>query len=210
MCKSVLWTLLLLVLVLPWSCAMILAWVYTEAFEAEPQDPTQPKVGWIVAIVQTSSGLLYSTYILLLVLLIGMVGRKSMCSFCCLVAGIPVFVVAPLVVGGAILSTSLSSSGGGGEESGSVKARDVGVAAGVCCLLSTAVCIFLLCWAIICGSKGRARNHRYPIPLAYFPWIRDFEEIEKKDREERDIAEMYTADYPPPFSEYRKKEVLHP
>lgn len=189
----------------PWFVAMILAWVYTEEFEPDPEDPTQPKVGWIVAILQTVSGLIYLTYVLFLVAVIGMLGRRSMCSFCCLVAGVPVFVVAPLVVGGAILTTSLSLSSSDGEELPSDGVRDMGIAAGVCCLLSTSVCIFLLCWAMICGSRGRAKNHRYPIPLAYFPFLRDFEEIKKKDREERNISEMYTADYPPSFAEYKNE-----
>ena len=192
-------------LVLPWFVGVVLAWVYTEAFELDPEDPKQPKVGWIVAILQTSSGLVYLTYMPFLILVIGMAGRRSVCSFCCLVAGVPVFGVVPLVVGGAILATSLSqSTSDGGEESSSGVARDVGIAAGVCCLLSTSLCIILLCWAMICGSKGRAENHRYPIPLAYFPFLRDFEEIKTRDKKERDVSEMYTADYPPPFAEYRK------
>ena len=177
----------MLVLLAPWTVATILAWVYTEAFEEPPEDSS--KLGWIGAILQTVSLVVYLVYIPVMVLFVGIAGRRSLFSFCCLVMGIPVFAVAPLVAGGVILSTALVAE--------DTRVKEVGIAAAVCCVLSTVTCFLLLCWAIACGGKGRGKHHRYPIPLAYFPFLRDFEEVEREKQE--DDSDRYTADYPPPY-----------
>lgn len=200
--SCILWSIALAVVTVPWTAATLLSWIYTEAFEPEPQTPTEPKVGWVIAILQTTSVLLYFIYISFAILFIGMVGRRSMFSFCCLAAGIPIFAVVPLVAGGAILFTALSSKDG--ESSGT--AKGIGIAAGVTCLLSTVTCFFVLCWALICGSRGRAKEHRYPIPLAYFPFLRDFKDV-KRDREVAD-SERYTADYPPPRYNFAERKPI--
>lgn len=184
---------------IPWTAATILVWVYTEAFEA---DATEPKIGWVMAILHTASAAVYVAYIPLAILFIGLVGRRNMFSFCCVVAGLPVFAVVPMITGGALLFVSLSSSSEQeGDASGKGGTR-IGIAAGVACLLSTAACLFIVCWAMICGSRGRGKKHQYPIPLAYFPFLRDF----KATMNEQEVvdSERYTADYPPPrytFSE---------
>lgn len=186
-----LWSVVLLFLVAPWTVATILAWVYTEAFEEPPDDLSRPKLGWVSAILQTVSLVVYLLYVPLMVLFIGIAGRRSLLSFCCLVVGVPVFTVAPMVAGGTILYTVLVAEGKG--------AKEVGVAAAVCCIFSTMTCCFLLCWAIACGGRGRGKHHRYPIPLAYLPFLKDFKEVERE--KEVDDHDRYTNDYPKPLAD---------
>lgn len=199
MCKlsNILWSAILIVVMVPWVAATLLLWIYTELFEA---DANEPKVGWIMAILHTVSAPVYFAYIAIAILFIGLVGRRSMFSFCCVAAGLPVFAVVPLITGGAVLFTSLSPSDEQEEERGAgggATGERIGIAAGVACLLSTATCLFVVCWAMICGSRGRGKEHQYPSPLAYFPFLRDFRVV-KKEQEVAD-SERYTSDYPPPL-----------
>lgn len=192
-----------MVLVAPWFAATMLAWIYTEIFEAEPEDSSQPQIGWIVAILQSASALVYLVYIPFALLCIGIVGRRSIFSFCCLVAGILVFSVTPAVAGGIILFTALSAD----DDEGDALRKEVGIAAGVTCLLSTVCCCFVLCWAMLCGSKGPGKHHQYPTPLAYFPFLRDFKEV--RSERELDDSDKYTSDYPPPHHTFPERKPLN-
>lgn len=187
--------------------ATTLCWIYTEAFEEDPQpdDDVQIKTGWIVAILQSVSAVVYLVYIPLAVMFIGMVGRRSLFSFCCLVAGLPVFGVVPIVTGGVILSFSPSA---GDEENGGA-AETVGIVTGVFCMLSTVTCLFLLCWAMLCGSKGRGKENRFPIPLAYVPFLSDFKDVREREDAVSE-SERYTADYPPPRYAFPERKALSP
>ncbi len=202
MCKvsCLLWITAAVVLAVPWTVATILCWTYTEAFELDPKNDDQPKTGWIIAILQSVSAVAYLVYIPCAVLFIGLVGRRSHFSFCCLVAGIPVFGAVPMVTGSVILFISLSAA----DEDGG--ARVVGLVTGVSCILSTVTCLFLLCWAMFCGSRGRGKEHRYPIPLAYMPFLRDFRDVGR----EREVSEneRYTEDYPPPRYTFGERKTL--
>lgn len=199
-CKLVCVSVILALFAVPWIVATILTWIYTEAFEETPEDTAQPKFGWVSAILQTASVMVYLVYIISAIFFIGIAGRRSIFSFCCLVMGIPVFAVAPIVVGGIILYTALTAS----DDS----VKEVGIAASVCGFFSTITCCFVLCWAMLCGGKGRGRKHRYPIPLAYFPFLEDFKEVRKE--REVDDSEKYTSDYPPPRYTFADRKPLSP
>lgn len=200
------WCLFLLVLVLPWCVATILTWVYSEVFAATP-NPTnnQDENGsaestgtMVISIIQTCSMVGYILYIFFAMACIGFVGRRSLCSYCCLVVGIPTFTVIPVAAGSTLLVLALGSPS---EKQAGV---NIGVAAAVSCLLSTTLCIVITCWALICGSRGRGKNHRFPIPLAYLPFLRDF----KKDAVNVEVSdiERHTADYPPPLSSFNDRK----
>lgn len=173
----------------PWIMGTLLTWIYTEEFEGARDDTSQPEFGRVSAILQTLSAVVYLVYIISAIIFIGIAGTRGLFSFCCLVVGIPVFAVVPIVVGAFLLYTAFTASDGRGKE--------VGIGASIFCFSSTIMCCFVLCWAIICGRKGRGKNHRYPIPLAYFPFLKDFEEASSEEIE-MDDSEKYTSDYPPP------------
>ena len=201
MLACVSWTVLLVLLAVPWVAATLLAWVYAEVFHS-PNDPPQLTLEQIFATLQSVSGILYLLYIPAALLCVGLVGRRSTFSYCCLVLGLPVFVAVPAVAGVGILVVTLTNQ----QASVMTEAGRVGIASGVCCLLSTVTCFFLLVWSMACGSKGRGRRHQYPTPLAYFPVLRDCHEIER--REEVADSDRYTADYPPPRYTFPERKPL--
>ena len=102
----------------PWMAATLLLWLYTELFEA---DSNKPKIGWIMAIMHTVTAPVYIAYIFIAILFIGLMGRRSMFSFVCVAAGLPIFAVAPLITGGAVLFVSLSP---GDEQEGAAEGRE--------------------------------------------------------------------------------------
>lgn len=203
------WWLALLVLVLPWCVATLLVWIYSEAFatrfdstnnNSKERDNQLDSAGSrIVSIVQTCSALVYILYIFFAIVWIGVLGRGKLCSYCCLVVGVPTFAVIPVAACGTLLVTAVSST--------SKKKVDVdmGIAAAVSCLLSTVFCLVMTCWALMCGSRGRGKNHRYPIPLAYLPFLRDFKKDPVVERELNDV-DKYTTGYPPPLSSFHDRE----
>lgn len=197
-------------LVLPWTVATILCWVFTETLEEEPGsgDSVQIKPGWVVAILQSVSVFLYLAYITCAVMFIGMMGRRSVFSYCCLVAGVPVFAAVPLVSGGVLLFLSLMPADEEAENTAETVVK-TGLATAVLCVFSTVTCMFMLCWALICGSKGRGKRHRYPIPLAYLPYLKDFQEIQLKEDAGKE-ADRYTADYPPPRHTFGERKKFTP
>lgn len=151
-------------------------------------------------VVQTASALLYIIYISIAIPCIGVVSRQSVFSFCCLAAGIVVFGVVPAVTGACILVTILFS-GDSVPSSSNVETDIRGITTAVLCFLSTITCCCVLCMAILCGSKGRGKNSRYPTPLAYIPFLRDFVEV-REESGRRNNAGLYTSDYPPPCSDF--------
>ena len=195
------WCLALLILVLPWCVATMLTWISSEAFAvASPNSNNELDLtgSRIVSIAQTCSCLVYVLYIFFALTWIGFAGRRSLCSYCCLVVGIPTFATIPIAAGCTLLLSVLDSSR-------SQVGVDIGIAAAVSCLLSTLFCMVITCWALMCGSCGRGKNHQYPIPLAYLPFLRDF----TKDASEKEVrdSERYTADYPPPLSSFSDKKI---
>lgn len=211
------WIAVLAIVSSPWFVATIIAWIYYEVFP-EPiaatgsgQDVTiasaamtesqggngMPNAKWIIAIIQTCSGFIYVLYILFGILWVGCFGRASLCSFCCIALGIPIFGAIPAGVGIFLLVDALTRN----ATLDSI-GQYVGVATAVCCFLSTVFCIMVTLVALICGSKGRGRKHRFPIPLAYLPCLKEFEEYEDTDN---DDSNNYTSDYPPPLRTPREK-----
>ena len=191
-----------LILVLPWCVATILTWIYTEVFAvipssstgSEENNPLGSAGGKTISIIQTTSVVVYVFYIFLALTCIGFSGRKSIFSYCCLVVGVMVFTVIPVAAGSTLLVVALLSF-----SENPVGAR-VGIAAAVFCFLSTAICLVMTCWALMCGSRRRGKNHRYPIPLAYLPYVRDFEKI-RTEVEVRDVN-RHTEDYPSPLHSF--------
>ena len=209
MCKlsHILWSIGFIVAVAPWLTATVLLWVYTEVFEPEPQGEEEIKIGYVMACIQSASIVLYITYIPFAIMCIGLIGRRSLFSFCCLAFGLPVFIVVPLVVGVAVFIVSLQSPSNettGDEDEGTGKA--LGITAGIVCLFSTAACLVVLLWALVCGSRGRGKDHKYPIPLAYFPFLRDFKSTKSECKVED--SERYTEDYPPPRYTFKERKPI--
>ena len=181
-------TTIFLFLVVPWCLATLFAWIYAELVADAEGD--NAKIGRLMAIIQTFSIVIYIFFIPFSLFCIGYLGRRSMWSFLCLVVGMVVFSVVPILTGGFILVTSQTSDNG---DSG------FGLVTGIFCLLSTMACLSIVCCAILFGSKGRAKKHRFPIPLAYLPFLKDFWEIEERNpKKEIDDHNRYTGDYPPP------------
>lgn len=203
-----LWSIAVAVSVAPWIAATLLLWVYVEVFEQEPADDTNKlKISWVMAILHTVSPLVYLTYILSAIVSIGLAGRRNLFSFCCLATGIPVFTLVPTITGVALLYVALSSGDklqdGAAEE---MMSKGFGIATGVACLLSTVMCLYVVCLAIMCGSKGRGKDHQYPTPLAYFPFLRDFKATRTEGKVED--GERYTADYPPPCYTFSERKSI--
>lgn len=210
------WSISLLLLVLPWLVATMLGWIFAQVFEevlAEkgeeiPED--EPRIGWISAIMQTASVVVYISYVLSVISCVGLLTRHHMCSFCCLIVGIPVFTVVPLVTGGGILVTTLTAEDGSlpPVDSGAAhNAINVGVATGTFCLLSTLPCLFILFWAVCCGSRDCGKKHVYPMPLCYFPFLRDFKEIHERGIDSQ--SKYYTSDYPPPLESFGERHKVN-
>ena len=201
--KNCLWFVFLIVFCLPWFVATLIVWLYTAIYDSTAGE-TSGETGsngsqsagttasMVIAIVHICSGFLYVMYALLAILFIGCAGRSSLCSFCCIVVGIPLFAAIPLVEGVVLLWGTLSRHSAG-------TSRTVGLVAAVTCFLSTVFCFIVTLVALICGSRGKGRHHRFPIPLAYLPFLKDFEEYE----EEHDGSSKYTNDYPPPLRSLR-------
>ena len=203
--KYCLWLGVLFLLVFPWFVATVLSWIYSEAYDSVTDGPGGSNnngsggaatASRIIAIIQTCGGFLYVLYILLAILWIGCQGRASLCSYCCLVLGIPIFFAIPVAGGITLLVEALNNKDGIG--------RDVGLAAAVCCFMSTALCIALTWVALICGSKGKGRNHRFPVPLAYFPILEEFDDFNETEISD---VERFTKDYPPPLSSFRDRKL---
>lgn len=91
----------------------------------------------------------------------GIAGRRHVVSFLCLVIGIPVFTAIPVASGCVLLVTALTTND---QDMMSVR---MGIATGAFCFLSTMMCIFVVCLALLCGSKGQGKKHQYPFPLVH-------------------------------------------
>ena len=196
------WTCILTILVLPWFLATIFVWIYAEGYERQSGSEGDPAPGYVTAILQTSSSLVYIVFTYGALVCIGVVGRPhDNCSYFCLVLGIPVFFVVPVTSGILVLISAINH-----EES---TERNVGIATTVLCFFSTFPCCCVLICALACGTRGKGRRSRYPLPIAYVPVLGEWEQREdkwEKKKSQREFTDDYPADSPPgPIPSYKAK-----
>ena len=188
-----LWTCILVLFVLPWFLATLFAWVYTEVYEKDSSVSESPSLGYITALLQTSSSVVYVVFMCALLLCLGLVGRPdSHCAYCCLVSGIPVFCVVPVAAGSLVLISAL--------ERDLLIDRNIGLTAAVLSFFSTLPCCCILVCSLTCGTRAKGKRSRYPIPLAYIPVLGDWQQREdkwEKKRQQRKFTNDYPSDYPP-------------
>ena len=195
-----LWTCLLISFVLPWFMATLLAWVYTEVYEKDSSVSESPSLGYITALLQTSSCVVYMVFVCALLLCLGLIGRPdNHCAYCCLVSGIPVFCVVPIAAGSLVLISAF--------ERDVLLNRNIGVTAAVLCFFSTLPCCCILVCSLACGTRAKGKRSRYPVPLAYIPVLGDWQQREDKwetKRQQRKFTSDYPSDYPPgPVPSYK-------
>ena len=199
-----------LLLISPWCAATILSWVYYD--QCVRGGSCNSQLALSAAVIQTSSGLLYILFIPIAVMCIGMAGRRSSLSFCCLCSGILLFGVIPAVTGLtsllALLTVNTTMTNGmtnNINKTIDTTAIILGGVTGGLCLISTTMCCCIVCMALACGSWGRGKNHRYPIPLAYLPFLSEFVDVEESIHSNRPVR-RFTLDYLPKHSNRKKRE----
>lgn len=191
---AILWICILIFLVLPWLSATILAWVYAGGYEKQSGGQEgDPAPGEVIAAIQTSSSIVYIIFILGALVLIGIVGRPDdNCTYFCLVVGIPVFVVVPIVAGSVLLVSAINNKSSVGNS--------IGIAAAVLCFCHTLPCCCILVCGLACGTRGRGRRSRYPMPIAYIPILGEWKQKEdtwEKMKGRREFTDDYPTDSPP-------------
>lgn len=191
-----LWTCIIIFLVLPWLLATIFAWVYAGGYETQSQseEDTSPSLGYVTAIMQSSSVIVYVVFTLGGLICMGIVGRPDdLWTYCCLVVGVPVFFTIPVVSGVLLLVSALNNV----ESTG----RNIGVTATILCFCSTLPCCCILICALACGTHGKGKRSRYPTPIAYIPVLGELEQKEDKweaMKRRREFTDDYPATGPPP------------
>ena len=191
------WMCILLLLCLPWLTATILIWVYAELYDFSltgDVDDEDTEVARYMAIIQSVSAVVYLAYIVLAIIWLGVIGRPDeTCVHCCLVMGVPIFCAVPVVVSVMILVSAVQNEVPTGQQ--------IGIAASILCFISTLTCCFFLWWALCCGSVGKGRRSRYPVPLSYIPGLRSQTRREDEwEKEAKKRKKEKTDDYPPDYS----------
>lgn len=190
-----LWTCIVTFLILPWLLATIFAWVYAGGYETQNQseEDASPRLGYVTAIMQTSSVLVYIAFTLGGIICMGIVGRPDdLWTYCCLVLGVPVFFTIPVASGVLLLVSALNNVGSTG--------RNIGITATILCFSSTLPCCCVLICALACGTRGKGKRSRYPTPIAYVPVLGELEQREDKweaRRRQREFTDDYPASSPP-------------
>jgi hypothetical protein len=190
-----LWTCIVTFLVLPWLLATIFAWVYAGGYETQSrsEEDMSPRLGYVTAILQSSSVIVYTVFTLGGLVCMGIVGRPdNLWTYCCLVVGVPVFFTIPVVSGVLLLVSALKNVGSTG--------RNIGVTATILCFCSTLPCCCILICALACGTRGKGKRSRYPTPIAYVPVLGELEQREDKweaMKRRREFTDDYPASSPP-------------
>ena len=190
-----LWTCILTVFVLPWLLATIIAWVYAEGYEVQSRsdEDTSPGLGYVTAIMQSSSVIVYIVFTLGGLICMGIVGRPDdLWTYCCLVIGVPVFFTIPVASGVLLLVSAFNNVGSTG--------RNIGITATIFCFSSTLPCCCVLICALACGTRGKGKRSRYPTPIAYLPVLGELKQREDKweaVKRRREFTDDYPASSPP-------------
>ena len=191
-----LWMCVLTYLVLPWLLATIFAWVYAGGYESQSQsakEDSSPRLGYVTAIMQSSSVIVYVVFTLGGLICMGIVGRPDdLCTYCCLVLGVPVFFTIPVASGILLLVSALNNVGSTG--------RNIGITATILCFCSTLPCCCVVICALACGTRGKGKRSRYPTPIAYIPILGELEQREDKWEEvkrRREFTDGYPSSTPP-------------
>ena len=168
---------LLVVLAIPWLLATVFTWIYAEAFRSE--STSNPGVDTGIATLQSVSVFLYIGYIISALLCMFCIGNpKDTCVRFCLVVGIAVFALVPIVAGITLSVTAAAKTTSAG--------KGIGALCAILCVLSTTLCCVITFWALFCGSKGRRDESRFPAPIALVPRL--WEEKRNHRSDERNTA----------------------
>ena len=193
-------------MLLPWLLATVLAWVYAGAYEEQSggTEGDLGRLGYVSAILQTSSSIVYIVFILGAFVCIGVVGRpQSHWSYLCLVLAIPVFFTVPITSGILILISALNNE--------PTTDRNIGITAMIFCFTSTLPCCCIIACALTCGTRGKGRRSRYPLPIAYIPVLGEWEQREDKSeikKTQREFTDDYPSDSPPgPLPSYKAERL---
>ena len=197
-----LWTCILTFLVIPWLLATIFAWVYAGGYETQnrSEEDTSPRLGYVTAIMQSSSVIIYLVFTLGGLVCMGIVGRPDdLWTYCCLVLGVPVFFTIPVASAILLLVSALNNVGSTG--------RNIGITATILCFSSTLPCCCILICALVCGTRGKGKKSRYPTPIAYIPVLGELKQREDKweaMKRRREFTDDYPASSPPgPVPDYK-------
>lgn len=151
---------LLVVIAIPWLLATVFTWIYAEAFQSESTNHSGVDMG--IATLQSVSAFLYIGYIISALVCMYCIGDpKDTCVRFCLVVGIAVFALVPIIAGITLSVTAAAKTTSPG--------KGIGAFCAILCVLSTTLCCVITFWALFCGSRGTRGESRFPTPIALVP-----------------------------------------